>query len=135
MDQSYSLVLFNMSFERCINDLNFLDKFYDIFLSSSEEVSKMFKNTEMGTQKSMLMTSLVYMTRANNDSPSLLLNIADQHNRNNLNIKPELYSLWLDSLIKSAYFIDPTFDGKTETLWRTILQPGIDLMVSRYQMS
>ncbi len=40
----------NDSFERCINDPLFLDQFYEIFLASSDEVSAMFKDTDMGTQ-------------------------------------------------------------------------------------
>jgi hypothetical protein len=55
---------FNDSFERCINDPHFLDQFYDIFLASSDEISAKFKDTDMGTQKAMLMTSLVYMSNA-----------------------------------------------------------------------
>ena len=125
---------FNDSFERCINDPLFLDEFYEIFLSSSDEVSAMFKDTDMGTQKAMLMTSLVYMSRAHNDSPGLLSSIAEKHNKNNLNIKPYLYTLWLDSLIVAARSIDPLFDIKTEGLWRETLQPGIDYMISRYDL-
>ena len=123
---------FNDSFERCINDPLFLDQFYEVFLSSSEEVRSMFKDTDMGTQKAMLMTSLVYMSRAHNDSPGLLASIAEKHNKNNLNIKPYLYSLWLDSLISAANSIDSLFDDNTERLWRETLQPGIDFMISRY---
>ncbi len=40
---------FNDSFERCINDPLFLDQFYEIFLASSDEVSAMFTDTDMGT--------------------------------------------------------------------------------------
>jgi len=123
---------FNDSFERCINDPLFLDKFYEIFLSSSDEVYQMFKNTEMGIQKAMLMTSLVYMSRAHNDSPGLLSSIAEKHNKHNLDIKPHLYKQWLDSLIMAANSIDPLFDVGTEKLWRETLQPGIDFMISRY---
>ena len=121
---------FNDSFERCINDPLFLDQFYEIFLSSSDEVSAMFTDTDMGTQKAMLMTSLVYMTHAHNDSPGLLSSIAAKHNKNNLNIKPYLYALWLDSLIAAAKSIDPLFDA--EILWRETLQEGIDFMISKY---
>ena len=95
---------FNDSFERCINDPLFLDQFYEIFLSSSDEVSAMFTKTDMGTQKAMLMTSLVYMSDAH---PDLLTSIAEKHNKNHLNIKPYLYALWLDSLIAAAKSIDP----------------------------
>jgi len=132
MEQQNISTLFNDSFERCLNDINFLDKFYEIFFSSSEEVSEMFKDTDMGVQKAMLMTSLVYMSRAHNDEPNLLLEIAEKHNKYNLNIKPHFYSLWLKSLIAAAYSIDPLFNEKTELLWKEVLQPGIDLMVSHY---
>ncbi len=132
MNQTNSPTKFNDSFERCINDPLFLDKFYEIFLSSSDEVYQMFNNTEMETQKVMLMTSLVYMSNAHKDTPGLLSTIADKHNKNNLKIKPCFYLLWLDSLIMAVDFIDPIFDINTEKLWREALQPGIDFMVSRY---
>jgi len=118
---------FNDSFERCINDPLFLDQFYEIFLASSDEVSAMFKDTDMGTQKAMLMTSLVYMSDAHNGS---LSSIAERHDINHLNIKPYFYALWLDSLIAAAKSIDPLFDA--EILWRETLQLGIDFMVSKY---
>ncbi len=132
MNQTNMPTKFNDSFERCINDPFFLDKFYDIFLSSSDEVYQMFINTEMATQKAMLMTSLVYMSHAHKDTPGLLSKIAESHNKNNLNIKPHLYKLWLDSLVMAANSIDPLFDLNTEKLWRETLQPGIDFMVSRF---
>jgi len=50
MNKENTLTKFNDSFERCINDPFFLDQFYEVFLSSSKEVSLMFKNTDMGTQ-------------------------------------------------------------------------------------
>ena len=118
---------FNDSFERCINDPLFLDQFYEIFLASSDEVSAMFQNTDMGTQKAMLMTSLVYMSDAH---PDLLASIAEKHDINHLNIKAYLYALWLDSLIAAAKSIDPLFDD--EVLWRETLQQGIDFMISKY---
>lgn len=132
MNQNNPSIHFNDSFKRCINDPLFLDKFYDIFFSSSDEVYQMFKNTEMETQKVMLMTSLVYMSHAHDDGQGLLKEIAGKHDKNNLNIKPHLYGLWLDSLVSAATFIDPLFDETIEVLWRATLQPGIDLMISQY---
>ena len=116
---------FNDSFERCINDPLFLDQFYEIFLSSSDEVSAMFKDTDVGTQKAMLMASLVYMSEPH---PDLLSTIAEKHSH----IKPYLYALWLDSLIAAAKSIDPLFDA--EILWRETLQEGIDFMISKYDI-
>lgn len=61
----------------------FLDQFYEIFLASSNKVSAMFTDTDTdrGTQKAMLMTLLVYMSNAHNDSPDLLASIAEKHNK------------------------------------------------------
>ena len=134
MNQGNASTTFNGSFERCINDPLFLDQFYDIFISSSDDIREMFKETDMGTQKAMLMTSLVYMSDAHKDSPGLLSSIAEQHDKNHLNIKPYLYTLWLDSLIAAAKSIDPLFDANTEKLWRETLQLGIDFMISKYDI-
>ena len=123
---------FNKSFERCVNDPYFLDNFYEIFLASSDEVKVIFKDTDIETQKVMLITSMAYMTDAYDKKPSPLSAIADKHNKNNLNIKPHLYLLWLDSLISAAKSIDPLFDNTTENLWRQVLQTGIDYMASKY---
>ena len=54
----------------------------------------------MGTQKAMLMTSLVYMSHAHKDTPGLLSKIAEKHNKHNLDIKPHLYALWFDCCYK-----------------------------------
>jgi len=132
MSQAFTALQFHQSFERCVNDPLFLDKFYEIFLSSSDEVNIMFKNTNMETQKAMLASSMAYMTLSHGNSPSHLLEIADKHNKHNLGIKPHLYPLWLDSLIAAARFVDPLFDMETEKLWRKIMLPGIDHMISKY---
>ncbi|HIG64208.1 MAG TPA: hypothetical protein EYQ43_01195 [Methyloprofundus sp.] len=112
---------FNDSFGRCINDPLFLDQFYAIFLASSDEISALFTEADIDTQKAMLMTSLVYMS-----DPDLLASIAGKHNH----IKPYFYTLWLDSLMTTAKTIDPLFDVETELLWRETLQQGIDFMIS-----
>ncbi len=43
---------FNDSFGRCINDPLFLDQFYAIFLASSDEISALFTEADIDTQKS-----------------------------------------------------------------------------------
>lgn len=125
---------FNESFKCCVNDPLFIDRFYELFLSSSGEVKLMFKDTDMETQKAMLHISMAYMTKSHEKKSEILLKIANSHNKNNLNIRPHLYSLWLDSLVSAAKSINHDFDNNTEKLWRTCLQPGIDLMISRYQV-
>lgn len=133
MSQAFTALQFHQSFERCVNDPRFIDKFYEIFLSSSDEISILFKDTDMETQKVMLATSMAYMTRAYENEPSHLAEIAEKHNKNYLDINPHLYPLWLDSLVATAKLIDPLFDKDTENLWREIMQPGIDYIISKYE--
>ena len=58
--------------------------------------------------------------------------LAKRHSRAGLDIKPELYDLWLDRLLKAVAQFDPMFDVETEAAWRHILQPGIEFMRSRH---
>ena len=58
--------------------------------------------------------------------------IATVHDHLGLDIKPEYYSLWLESLIQTVSEFDPYFDDDIEQVWRQFLQPAIDFMISHY---
>jgi len=132
MDAPTTPAKFNESFERCVDNPVFLDHFYSIFTSSSDEVKLMFKNTDMESQKLMLIRSMSQMISAHNSQSSFLSTVADKHNKSNLNIKSHLYPLWMDSLIEAAKLSDPLFDIDTEELWRKVMQAGIEHMIARY---
>ncbi len=123
--------IFNESFERCKKQSNFLDRFYEHFLSSSKEVRDKFVGTDMKSQKDVLLISLSYMMMASTN-PKLLSKISEKHNIRNRNIPPHLYSLWLDSMIKTVSDIDLKFDQHVELAWRETLSPGIAFMISKY---
>jgi len=40
MMNNKQLNIFNDSYQRCIADLKFIDRFYEIFLSSSDEIKR-----------------------------------------------------------------------------------------------
>ena len=60
-----------------------------------------------------------------------LTRIARRHSRAALAIRPELYDLWLDCLIRAVREFDRSFSGETERAWRSVLR-GIEFMKSRY---
>ena len=126
--------LFNDSFERCSRDPEFLDRFYEIFMGTSDEVRDKFKNTDMQAQKNTLLYSLSYMMIAHS-KPDVLKGIADRHNSSQLDIKPQLYALWLDSMVEAVRLTDPQTSERTEQAWRQVMQPGIDYMINRYENS
>ena len=126
--------LFNDSIERCSCRLDFLRRFYTLFLGSSDTVAKKFEHTDLKKQARMLKTSLYIMMSASGGSERTvhLQRLAKLHSRAELDIKPELYDLWLDRLVQAVKEFDPMFDPETETAWRRMLQPGIEFMKSRY---
>jgi hemoglobin-like flavoprotein len=128
------LELFNDSIERCSLKPEFLSRFYTLFLASSAEVAKKFEHTDLKKQARMLKTSLYIMMLASGQSElaTHLERLAKRHSRMDLDIKPELYDLWLDRLVQAVREADPLFDAPTEAAWRRVLQPGIEFMKARY---
>ena len=123
--------VFNDSFERCNGDPAFLDRFYDIFISSNEEVAEKFKHTDMAKQKGVLQISLSYMMMAH-QTPQVLDKVAVRHNFDNLSIGPHLYSVWLDCMVEAVKLTDTKFNDTIEQAWRQMMQPGIDYIISKY---
>jgi hemoglobin-like flavoprotein len=126
--------LFNDSIERCSCKPEFLRRFYALFLASSETVAKKFDRTDMRRQARLLGTSLYIMMLASGASERVvhLERLAKLHSRAGLDIAPALYDLWLDRLLQAVAEFDPLFDEQTETAWRRVLQPGIEIMKARY---
>ena len=126
--------LFNNSIERCSIRPEFLRRFYTLFLASSDEVARKFEHTNMQKQARLLKTSLYIMMLASGELERTvhMERLAKLHSRAGLDIKPELYDLWLDRLLQAVAEFDPLFDKETGTAWRHVLQPGIEFMKSRY---
>jgi len=126
--------LFNDSIERCSRKPDFLRRFYVLFLGSSDEVAKKFEHTDLKKQARMLKASLYTMMLAGSGSERVvdLERLARLHSRAELDIKPELYDLWLDRLVQAVGEFDPMFDLEIEAAWRRVLQPGIEFMKSGY---
>lgn len=127
--------LFNDSLERCTANSEFLDRFYDLFLASSTEVAEKFRHTNFVKQKTMLKTSLYMMILAaegRDEIQAHLQRIAKRHSRADLDIRPDLYTLWLDCLIQAAKEFDPRFTPEIEKSWRRVMEWGISFMKSHY---
>ena len=127
--------LFNDSLGRCLKTPEFLDRFYELFLASSEEVARKFAHTDFRVQVRMLKGSLYLMMLASSGTSETLSDlerVARLHGRTGMDIRPELYDLWLDCLLQAVQQFDPLFDAEVEKVWRLGLAPGIAFMKSRY---
>lgn len=120
--------IFNQSYER-INGAptSFFELFYDKFLVFPH-VAEKFLDTDFLRQRLMLRQSLLGMVEffirgREDEEVRQLSNVHKKHH-----IPPELYDIWLQSLIETVQQCDPQFDLVVEHAWRTVLAPGIAYM-------
>jgi hemoglobin-like flavoprotein len=128
---------FLASFGRCRATPGFLDAFYQRFVASSYEVRAKFAKSDMLRQVQMLEDTLFVVANAvqgEEGSParSDLPRIAERHSRRDLDIRPELYDLFLECLIVTVRTHDAKFTPEVEAAWRETMGIGIDYMRKRY---
>jgi hemoglobin-like flavoprotein len=124
------------SLSRCLGNPAFLDRFYNLFMTSSEDIRKKFEGTDFDRQKKMLQDSLFLMMVSAGATSGVsrreLSKLGDRHSRNQRDIKPEWYDVWLECLMKAVAENDPEFVPAIETAWRESLKSGIDFLKSKY---
>ena len=123
------------SLARCLDDSRFLDRFYELFVSSSDAVADKFRNTDFDNQKRVLASSLYLMIMAmegGDAAVAYMERIATRHGRNDLDIRPEMYDVWLDCLVCAASECDPKFSDEIEQDWREVMRFGIEFMRKRH---
>ena len=49
-----------------------------------------------------------------------------------LDIRPDLYELWLDSVCQTVKLLDPEWTQALQLAWRDQLRPGISFITSHY---
>jgi hemoglobin-like flavoprotein len=124
------------SLSRCIQTPSFLDRFYELFVGSSEDIRKKFENTDFARQKKMLQDSLFVMLVAAGATSGFarkeLSKLADRHSRKQLAIDPSWYDTWLRCLLQAVSENDPEYRPELDDAWRESLKEGIELMKARY---
>ena len=123
------LALFLDSFERSIQNDQFIKAFYDIFLDSSVEIPTFFVGTNFAKQRRVLKASLFEMIAASARRTidlSALSALTQRHRE--LKVQPHHYELWLDSLISAVEKCDPYFNPEVAQVWRDAFQAGINFM-------
>lgn len=120
------------SLSRCVADPDFTQRFYDLFMDSSEEIAELFRQTDFERQKRVLQDSLFVMLVAagttKGPAHEELERLAERHLQ--LGIKPEMYTVWLDKLLEAAREFDPEFTDDLEEDWRDALRDPIEWMKS-----
>lgn len=124
------------SYGRCCASNGFFDTFYVYFLSSSAEVRAKFANTDMTAQKQLLRHGILNLVMHARGMPdSKLRALGCSHARGGLDIRPELYDVWLDPLLKSIGEHDLLCNDETRLAWREVLNKGISVIKAQYELT
>lgn len=122
------------SFGRCTVNAKFLDRFYEIFLASSPAIKPMFEKTDFAKQKALLrsgITSMIMYADNPEFAKTMLNRLGKSHGKEGMNIDPNLYQYWIDSLVAAVKESDPKVTPAIEKEWRNAMRRGIDYMVSQ----
>ncbi|HYK89820.1 MAG TPA: globin [Acidobacteriota bacterium] len=128
-----TLELFNDSFETCVAQPRFLERFYEIFIGASPEVQEKFKDTDFKEQIRVVRKSMLMLLMASFETEEVAKEIArlgQSHGRHGMRIGPHLYELWLNSLLQAAKEFDPRWSQGVEASWRKMFDPYINTLKS-----
>jgi hemoglobin-like flavoprotein len=130
---SPSVEAFLASLKRCLAAPGFLESFYERFVASSAEVREKFRNTDMKRQARVLEDSLYVVANAvqgeeNSLARGALPVLAARHGRQDLDISPHLFDLWIECLVETVRSYDPQLTPAVEAAWRETLTFGADYM-------
>lgn len=121
------------SYGRCCASPDFFDGFYRHFLASSPLVREKFANTDMSGQKLLLRQGILNLVMHARGMPDTKLRaLAESHSRQGLDIRPELYDLWLDALLLTISEHDKECDADIRQAWREVLNKGIAVIKAGY---
>lgn len=131
-----TLQILDDSLHRCAANPEFLDLFYENFLSSSPDVREKFADTDFVRQKRALMASFHLMLLAAEDEKHgperYLKDLALRHGKSQLDIGSYHYDLWLDSLLETVRECDSECSPVIEQAWERVMGVGIDYMLEHY---
>lgn len=124
------------SFERCMaSSTEFFDDFYSELSDKAPGIGAMFAAVDMLEQNRLIrkgVTHLIDYAAGNAQAAAELQRIGTSHDQNGLNVQPELYPVWVDTLIDTIRHHDSRSDDAIDAAWRVVVRGGIDLMVARY---
>lgn len=134
--------LFENSYTRIIGEgvgisdkgRTFFSTFYEIFLGKSQLIRDKFAHVDMDTQLRVLQKSMFHMISfyTTKTATEFLVTIAHTHSRSEYDIEPELYDIWLESLIETVLRLDPEQEDDLSLAWELAMTPGIQFMKFRY---
>ncbi len=122
--------LFHDSLARVTRSDVFFKRFYERFMSESEETRKLFEGKDMVRIQEKLKMTLQMVADTVDGVPGMdmyLSLLGRIHNR--MNISPAQFTLWRQALTDTAAECDTEFYDHTREVW----EQAIDIVIARMQ--
>ncbi|BBP81272.1 hemoglobin-like flavoprotein [Pseudomonas alcaligenes] len=121
------------SYGRCCANPDFFDAFYRRFLDSSPQIRAKFTETDMPAQKALLRQGILNLVMFARGMPDTKLRaLGATHSREGFDIRPEMYDLWVESLLLTIAEHDKEHSTEVRSAWREVLNKGIEVIKSFY---
>lgn len=130
-DPADATAIAKASFERCCEQADFFICFYRNFFRNCPGVETMFARTDFERQHKLLRHAigllLIFPSQPPSE-PTILSRVAERHGPADLNIDPDLYPGFVDSLLQTIAEHDPEFNETVQASWSSAIAPGIAYM-------
>ncbi|MGE5318986.1 MAG: globin domain-containing protein [Hyphomicrobiaceae bacterium] len=124
------------SYGRCLRGKNFIERFYEIFLSSHPDIAPMFAETDFQKQRMALrrgITAAISHAAGSSLTKRTIDQMADTHSRKgHAPVPPELYRFWVASLVQAVSEMDPEATPALIARWRQGMGAVVDTFVAHY---
>lgn len=130
--------LISASYGRCILSEGFFEDFYETFQKSDPRIKAYFTDTDMSQQRRLLRHGISYMimyAEENRTGELKVEKLGDSHSETQMNIKPELYDFWIQSLVETIRKHDSKSTPELESDWKQILNLGVNKMKDAYLLN
>ena len=124
------------SFGRCLREKNFIERFYEIFLTSHPEIAPMFAGTDFNKQRFALRRGISAAIEHANGSrlaERTVDQMADAHSRSgHVPVPPSLYRHWVESLVTAVRETDPQANEALLERWRKGMGKVVNTFTAHY---
>ncbi|MCB1174345.1 MAG: hypothetical protein KDK39_12305 [Leptospiraceae bacterium] len=135
MDKN-TLAIVRESYGRCAMQATFFEDFYETFMRSSPEIMPFFDKTNMAKQRQLLREGISFMIlfADNNAGGEMAIeHIGKIHDVKHVNVRPELYPLWINSLLECIGKHDKHHNEEIRDAWKAVLDIGIRRFIAMYR--
>ena len=119
---------------RTIDGVPFAEACISELIGASKEIESKFTAAGRDRMTRALLVAIIQLAASSqSEQPTeMLREVAIRHDRQNRDIPPHLYDIFLQCLLRVVQKYDPRYSNEVGEAWTQILTPGLEYMKSKY---